>query len=441
MLIVLAWMLLLDEAVRLNMSQEHIDPGTKSANENGSVSESSVKNEMDEDQGIGTDQEPPKETETALTPIPPNEKKIRVLLMDTGYQSYFHSSVTVLYGDTEVTYTPESQELSDSPFLIPEQEGGITVASIERQEGNPVYRGSVEIQKTQEGLLLINELPLETYLESVVPSEMPSTYEMEALKAQAVCARTYAYRQMQESRLQEYGADVDDSVRFQVYANIAPRENTTDAVRATAGQVLRQKGELIQAYYFSTSSGATSTDEIWGASEAASYLKAVPCKFDSGEPWSAWKVTIPWETLSVRCDGYPLERILENTEDEDSVRGLRALEITRINQSKAVTGLHVVTSEGSFDLMEEYAIREFLSPKGCMITEKDGTVTEGGSLLPSAYFTMETIPGDSVIIEGRGYGHGVGMSQTAANQMALEGYTSEEILNYFFNDVEIEKME
>ena len=76
---------------------------------------------------------------------------------------------------------------------------------------------------------MINELPLETYLEAVVPSEMPSGYHKEALKAQAVCARTYAWKQMQEGRLSKYGADVDDSVNYQVYQNIAPQQATSEA--------------------------------------------------------------------------------------------------------------------------------------------------------------------------------------------------------------------
>ena len=109
----------------------------------------------------------------------------------------------------------------------------------------------------------------------------------------------------------------------------------------------------------------------------------------------------------------------------------------RKEESGAVTGLKVAAEAGSFLLEEEYAIREFLSPRGCVITEKDGTAAEGGTLLPSSYFEMETVPGTSVILTGGGYGHGVGMSQNGANQMAAQGYTCEEILDYFFNNVEI----
>ena len=103
---------------------------------------------------------------------------------------------------------------------------------------------------------------------------MPSGYPAEALKAQAVCARTYAVRQMGEQRLAGYGADVDDSVSFQVYNNIGRQSATDEAVDATRGVIMTYGGEPIQAYFFSTSCGHTSTDEVWGG-EGAPYLRSV----------------------------------------------------------------------------------------------------------------------------------------------------------------------
>lgn len=354
------------------------------------------------------------------------EPMIRVLLMDTGYTSYFHPSVSLVYDGQEMSYGPDCMETGAEPVKITPKKGGVQVVSIQRQNGNPVYEGSLEISRRKEGFLLVNELPLETYLEAVVPSEMPSGYEKEALKAQAVCARTYAWKQMQEEKLKEYGADVDDSVNYQVYQNIEPQETTTRAVEETKGKILCQNGEPVEAYYFSTSAGVTSTNVIWGADEPASYLKSVSCSFDAQEPWSWWQVEIPWENLEQRA----ADRLGKEGE-------LFSVVVTRKEESGAVTGLKVAAEAGSFLLEEEYAIREFLSPRGCVITEKDGTAAEGGTLLPSSYFEMETVPGTSVILTGGGYGHGVGMSQNGANQMAAQGYTCEEILDYFFNNVEI----
>lgn len=352
---------------------------------------------------------------------------IRVLLMDSNYETYYHPSATVRVNGETMTFDESSPELAEGSLLLAGKEKGIEILSIERAENPPVCKGTLEIKKTERGLLLINQLPLETYLEAVVPSEMPASYEIEALKAQAVCARTYARKHMEEKGLEaEYGADVDDSVNYQVYANFLPKERSSRAVKETAGQVLRQNGELISAYYFSTSAGATSTDEIWGADQAAPYLKSVSCSFDAAEPWSRWNVEIPWGTIKERAG------TLEGCSGQ-----LQALQIVKKNQSGAVTGLRVTTEGGSFLLSQEYEIRQFLSPKGCTITEMDGSKTEGGGLLPSAYFTLESVPENCFMITGSGYGHGVGMSQTAANAMAKEGYTCEEILNYFFKNIQI----
>ena len=355
------------------------------------------------------------------------QKQIRVLLMDSDYQSYYHSWVALTVNGEHYEYTSDSQELQDQSLILEGGEDGIAVTSIRRQENPPVYYGTLEIRNTAQGLLLINELPLEAYLEGVVPSEMLSSYEEQALMAQAVCARTYAVRQMEEGSLQkEYKADVDDSVNFQVYGNIAPTEKTSKAVKETCGQIMCQNGEPVAAYYFSTSSGKTSTDEIWGVTPA-SYLKSVECSFDQNAPWSSWKVSVPWRTLEERAAA------LMDCED------LRGIQVTKKSDSGAVIGLQVVGEKGELLLEGEYEIREFLSPKGQVITEKNGSTVTGGSLLPSAYFELKVNKGDCVEITGGGFGHGVGMSQTAANEMAKEGYSWQEILEYFFRDITFEK--
>ena len=168
------------------------------------------------------------------------EPEIRVALTDSDFQFVYHDSVTISLNGEETVYEAEALRGRNEIISIPEQEGGILIPSIHRQCGTPSYGGRLEIRPYEEGLLAINILPLEKYLEAVVPSEMPSTYEKEALKAQAVCARTYAWKQMQGSRLHEYGADVDDSVSYQVYQNVAPQESTTKAVRETEGMILSQ---------------------------------------------------------------------------------------------------------------------------------------------------------------------------------------------------------
>ena len=414
----LACLMLAGEALLIHMKDESLKDKAQEAMKT-NTKEKIIQTNTKENMIQITQQPATRETEKV-------EPKIRVLLMDSGYDTYQHTKVSVLIQGKAVSYTAEDLGKPGEIITLDGGDEGITVTSIQRNYGNPTYKGMLKIKKTenQEALYLINELPLETYLEGVVPSEMPSSYHQEALKAQAVCARTYAWKQMEDSCLEKYGADVDDSVNFQVYQNQAQAETTDDAVACTKGQVMTHNGELIQAYYFSTSAGTTSTDQIWGADSAAPYLKSVACRFDQDQPWGSWKVDIPWEKLADSTALYNKGK-------------LQGLLVTKKSESGAVTGLTVNTDLGSFLVEGEYDVRSFLTPAGCQIIQHDGSTTAGGNLLPSAYFTMEQKAGSAVYIRGKGYGHGVGMSQSGADQMAAEGYTWREILEYFFNEIQI----
>lgn len=368
---------------------------------------------------------------TPVRKITDQDPEIRVILMNSDYSSYEHERVTGICNGKEFDYTVDSPQLEDDNILLKGDEDGITVTSIDRQCGHPVYYGTLEICKTKDGINLVNELSLEDYLKAVVPSEMPSSYEKQALMAQAVCARTYAWKHIQDpdEEMVSYQADVDDSVNYQVYGNILPQEATDKAVLDTKGRILTQNGEPVQAYYFSTSAGFTSTDEIWGADEASSYLKSVKCDFDQDSPWRKWTVTIPWENIQKRAQ-----------ELYGGTGRLLSVDAVRKNESGAVVSLQAVTEGKTFYINGEYSVRQFLSPEGCTIYEKDNEKEQGGRLLPSSYFTLNSSPGTSIEICGGGYGHGVGMSQNGADQMAKQGYSCEEILKYFFKDVDIERI-
>lgn len=224
---------------------------------------------------------------------------IRVLLKTGDFQGTLHEEV-VLTADTdfEVTYGSHGQEVTEkyaagdelaidleSAYFSGERisvkpsalTGKVLLKNVSRSQGVPGYRGHIELIKEPEGIAVINEVSLEEYLYSVVPSEMPASYPMEALKAQAICARTYAYGHMQHAAFPAYGAHVDDSTSYQVYNNILESESTTKAVKETYGQLLRTAtGELAGTYYYSTSCGVGSDAKVWKteAAQAIDYLKA-----------------------------------------------------------------------------------------------------------------------------------------------------------------------
>ena len=373
---------------------------------------------------------------------------IQVLLMTDGYKSYYHEKVSLKVQGAYELQGAEKRQMADretlnlqadspelakgSLSLVPlEADCRIQVLSLNRGQGNPLYRGSLTVYRDKEGLRLVNTLPLENYLCGVVPSEMPASYPEEALKAQTVCARTYASVQMQESKLADLGAQVDDSVGFQVYQNSPEAESSSRAVRDTAGKILLNNGAPICAYYFSTSHGKTSTDEVWEASAPSSYLQSVECSYDAEEPWYQWTVSVKRESI--------LEHVQQTY---PGVQTVEKLEIQEKGEGEAVQRLAVYTDKGVKVYSSEYDIRTLLAPVGETIVRQDGSEVKESALLPSAYFDMKEERGtDNTLlgwrIEGGGYGHGVGMSQNGARGMAKSGKSWEEILTYFYKDIEI----
>lgn len=390
--------------------------------------------------------------------------RIRVLLTDCGKRGYTQEQVS-LRGNTRLSMndgayiaSPQEavcvteQECGELLRVTPEDENAGTAVSLTgKPEDETVYPGSFAVYKSEEGLLVVNELDLETYLRYVVPSEMPSSYEKEALKAQAVCARTYACARIREKTWENYHADVDDSVESQVYHNMEAQPETDAAVTETEGKIITCGGEPIQAYFFSTSCGKTSTDEVWNTAETAEYLKSVTVGGEKQKPeteeafalfitkrdstsleaedgWYRWQVTLPSAVLSERTADQKIGEIMD-------------MKVLQRSEGGAAEVLRVEGEKGSMEIAGEYQIRKFLSPKGCPIQKNDGTVSCEMELLPSACFTAvpekegETI--SSFTFYGGGYGHGVGMSQNGAQHLAEQGKTYEEILQYFYQKIEI----
>lgn len=401
-------------------------------------------------------------------------KTIRVLLMDTGFKSVFHASADLVLGSgadleyenakgkmvgerleagTQLTVGPDSPYLEYGRMIItPDEPEAITIRSIERSQGTPVYSGSLEIKGTLEGLVLVNDLFLEDYLTKVVPSEMPPSYEKEALKAQAVCARTYAYRQIQGNTYSQYGAHVDDSTNFQVYNNTSANDKSTQAVKETYGKMLFYEDKPIEAFYFSTSCGRTADAGVWGTDSGKyPYLRAVEVKeggkslgkedndgfesyikredviaYDTSYPMFRWQTDLPADVASAQISG--AGQIQDMTVTDRGPGGI-AGELT-------VTG-----SDGTVTIKGQSAIRSALGNPSLIITKKDGGTMTGSATLPSAFIAIEKRTGEdgslSFHIYGGGFGHGVGMSQNGAQGMAKTGKGYKQILDFFYHGTEL----
>lgn len=399
----------------------------------------------------GTDTESRLDVPDGKLPEPTSGSSIRVLLMTTGYSGEIHSEVRVSSdAGLRVSCGGESIEWNraDTYQILPDdarfqkgnirveplEEGGqMRLESIERGCGTPSYAGTLELRAVSGGMAVINELPVETYLCGVVPSEMPASYELEALKAQAVCARSYAFRQMTSYVYPEYEAHVNDSTDFQVYNNSERQESSTRAVAETEGQVVRYKGEIATTYYYSTSCGRTTSLEAWGTDpgDSGGYLQSVEVCGEQGDyekdlPWYRWTAQVPVQTLSA----------LVSANTGVSVGTLSSVEVTKRGPGDVALQIVASGDAGSVTVDTENKIRGALGGSGYTITKNDGSTSQSTALLPSAFFTIEK-SGDNFVISGGGFGHGIGMSQNGANEMAKQGADYREILQMFYKDVEI----
>lgn len=411
----------------------------------------------------------------ALTTEKPEIDNIRVLLMNTGFGSLFHSEITltcdsmaileygsesakktqsVAAGET-VTISLNDSRLQDGRMVFRSaNEGGlITVGTIERSQGQPVYPGHMEITKEADGLLLLNEVDLEEYLKRVVPSEMPPTYELEALKAQAICARTYAWRQIQNNTYSEYGAHVDDSTNFQVYNNTNTFESTDSAVNETFGQVLAYEDIPIEAFYYSTSCGHGTDGTVWGGNASDTpYLRAVSIN-EKGKTMDLSSNDAFGEFIkSTEVDAYESEfgmfrwnvkttsRILD--EKIGGVGRITGLAITERGPGGIARALKVVGTEGSKTFTGQSKIRSVLGNVNLEFMKNDGSTISGWDTLPSGFIYIENEGTDennvtTFTIYGGGFGHGVGMSQNGAQGMAKTGKSCMDILRFFYQGCEI----
>ena len=407
----------------------------------------------------------------ALTTEKPDIDMIRVLIMTNGFKSLFHDTITLScdsmavleYGDEKdaktesiaagetVTIKPGDSRVASGrlTFRSANEGGMITVHSLERAQGMPVYPGHMEITEESDGLLLLNEVDLEEYLKRVTPSEMPPTYELEALKAQAVCARTYAWRQIQGNAYSTYGAHVDDSTNFQVYNNTLTFDSTDTAVNETFGQLLEYNGDPIEAFYYSTSDGHGTDGSVWGADASNTpYLRAVTInnkakKLDltSNETFESF---IKDENTDAYDSDFPMFRWNTKTtstildEKIGGVGRITGLTITSRGAGGYAKTLKVVGTEGSKTFSGQSRIRSILGNVSLVYNRKDGFTSTGWDTLPSGFIYIENNGTDenqvtTFTIYGGGFGHGVGMSQNGAQGMAKQGKTCQEILKFFYD--------
>ncbi|MDR3612496.1 MAG: SpoIID/LytB domain-containing protein [Candidatus Obscuribacterales bacterium] len=262
-----------------------------------------------------------------------------------------------------------------------------------------VYRGSLYLLPTASGFNVINVVNLEDYVLSVLPSEMPSNWALEALKAQAIAARSYAVANLNKHAKDGY--DLTATIADQVYSGVVSEsDNSNRAVAETEGMVLKYQGKPITAFFHSTSGGATELAEnVW--SKPLPYLQAV-ADYDDSSPHFSWNRKF---TVS------DIERAIP------SVGQLLSFDVVARTPSKRA---QYVLAQGT---------------RGCQMIS--GESMRKIFKLPSSLFNVGN-EDNSYVFAGRGFGHGLGMSQYGARALADRGYNAAQILSYYYKDVVVD---
>jgi stage II sporulation protein D len=314
-----------------------------------------------------------------------------------------------------------------------------------KRNSTALYSGQLELIFTNKGIVVINELPIEDYLCGVIPSEMPSTYPLEALKAQAVSARTYTYYHMENYAYPEWEAYMDDSTLYQVYMNNAPDEKSTQAVRETEGVVITYNEEVVECFYYSTSGGYN--NDISNESDYRAYIdEGSPDDVEYDEAWYRWTYdrelgendlyalfNMIYEQSLTQPENVVIESDLKET--DGLIYETKISEITIQNREKSglVTSLSVITPNYKIIISTQYIIRMILGSLGGNVIRKDGSEYTLNNMLPSAYFYIDYI-NSRLTIHGAGFGHGFGMSQNGAKKLAESGMDYMQILKYYYDD-------
>lgn len=280
--------------------------------------------------------------------------------------------------------------------------------SLDTSKNRPAqYRGKIIVRAGESGLLLVNEVDIEDYLLGVLPSEMPAGFKTEAVKAQAVAARTYVWAH--RGRHEKQGYDLCDGTDCQVYLGASGEKTpTSDAVKQTAGLVAICQGHLISALYSSDCGGTTQCGKEPYLTSIADHLEdGIDLCDHDGHSWAK---------------EYPIaefEKAVQKLFPE--IKGITGVSITEIDASLRVKDVKIDT-DGKSVTINAAKLRNLL----------------GNTVIKSTIFTVKLVEGN-VVFTGRGFGHGIGLCQFGANGLASmpHNYTFDQILKHYYSGIDI----
>ncbi len=308
-----------------------------------------------------------------------------------------NSEINIIFDGNKINLDGKNFKLNNFPqngvFLI-SSDSPIYVDKIKRN-----YGGAISFRVNNKKLDVVNRVEIDEYLKGVLPKEMSPSFPMESLKAQALCSRSFAINNY--NKFIKKGYNLDDTTSSQVYyGKDVENKSTNKAVEDTLGQVIKYNGEVAETIFCASSGGYTvASSEAWGGN-------SVPYLIAQEDPYSVH----PWKYELKDSD---LKKL--NLSDVFSVS-------LDYNNSNRVNNLTFSTSKGDVK-----------------IKATDFRKKIGNTIIKSTLFDVNVI-GNKIFVSGKGYGHGVGMSQYGAVEMAKKGSNYKDIIEFYFPGTNIEKI-
>lgn len=377
-----------------------------------------------------------------------NEPLIKVLLAEK-----FQTLQILLDGGFSLT-APEGQyrfEGDDSRLKLNKTESGYELSSTNRvlrygkadeinlnplnsechfSVNNVSYPGKLSVFYSEDGIKVVNIVPLETYLNGVVPNEIPSSKGsvFEAIKAQSVAARTYALKRMEFRSKKDFHVYSDN--RDQVYFGILNNADLAErAVAETRGETLFYEDKPIDAVFHSTSGGITEDfAAVWGDTSRPylpvkpDFLNGILCE-DS--PYYKWEVSYSPTEIETKLRKWIGKKLLSDEDEQYFENRDINLKIMSRTPGKRVNSMSVREGDSEV-ILSGNKIRQFFT-------------NSEGRMLPSNLFTIH-LDDNNFIIEGRGFGHGVGLSQYSALKLAEQNYSYRKILGFYYPNTQLIKI-
>lgn len=306
-----------------------------------------------------------------------------------------------VYAASDGIKFPQMNFRSAELKVIPQKDASIFV-------NNRRFRGEIDLVKDEAGkLIAVNIVDLEQYVKGVLSHEISDRWPLEAIKAQAVAARTYALYIKETRTNADY--DLTNDIFSQVYGGQQSEKHRTNvATDQTRGLILIYSKKILPAYYHATCAGYTeNVSELWKQDVAP--LRGQACEFCKDSPHYFWKKNMRLKDIQDKLNenGYSLGLIKE-------------IQVLERNKSDRIKSLKIVTRDG----------------KEIIISGKDFRNIIGPNLIRSNNYAVE-MKGYYVDFLGKGWGHGIGLCQWGANFMAVQGYKFDQILKYYYPGVEI----